>query len=76
MGMPVILVDSNMHAFTHKIGEQRMGYIAIYSCVLSLGKGVRKYYAASSSSYKDILLYGKYAMGKLEDFAEVGLWHL
>ena len=32
--LPVYLVNSNLHAFTHKIGEQRVGYFAIWSCIL------------------------------------------
>ena len=36
LGLPMYLINSNYHAFTHKIGEQKIGYLAIYSCVLSL----------------------------------------
>lgn len=57
LGLPVYLVDTNLHAFTHKIAEQKLGYLAIYSCILSLQKCISKYYIASSYSYNEILKY-------------------
>ncbi len=55
MGLPTYLIDSNLHSFTHTIAEQKLGYLAIYSCVLSVQKSIKKYYMASSYSYDDIL---------------------
>lgn len=54
LGLPVYQVNSNLHAFTHKIGEQRVGYFAIWSCVLALGKAMRMYYISSASEYEEI----------------------
>ena len=51
--LPMYLIDSNFHAFTHKIGEEKLGYLAIYSCALGLQKYIKRYVAASSSSYDD-----------------------
>lgn len=59
LGLPVIQVSSNVHAFTHKIGEQKMGYIAIYSCAYSLQKVIDKYYTSSTYSYEQVKKYGK-----------------
>lgn len=55
LGLPLYQVNSNLHAFTHKIGEQKMGYIAIHSCILALQKVLRLYYIASSCTYMDTL---------------------
>lgn len=52
--LPVFQVSSNVHAFTHKIGEQKMGYFAICSCIYSLQKKIKKYYISSSNSYQEI----------------------
>lgn len=60
MGLPVYQVNSNLHAFTHKIGEQRMGYFALWSCALSLEKAIKKYYASSSNEYEEIKNFSKY----------------
>lgn len=57
LGLPVYMVDTNLHAFTHKIAEQKLGYLAIYSCILSLQKKISKYYVASTYSYNEILKY-------------------
>ncbi|MBR0092461.1 MAG: hypothetical protein IJP92_12260 [Lachnospiraceae bacterium] len=54
LGLPCFLVDSNIHAFTHKIGEQQIGYLAIYSCILSLQRYVHRYYTSSNYSYDEI----------------------
>ena len=55
LGLPIFLIDSNLHAFTHKVGETRMGYLAIYCCILSVQRCVRRYLSPSSSSYDDNL---------------------
>ena len=53
LGLPVYLIDSNLHTFTHKVGETQVGYLAIYSCILCLQKYIKRYVASSSSSYDD-----------------------
>lgn len=60
MNLPVYQVNSNLHAFTHKIGEQRVGYFSIWSCVLALEKGIKKYYASSTNEYEEIKAFSKY----------------
>lgn len=57
MNLPVYQINSNLHAFTHKIGEQKLGYFAIYSCILSMEKVMKKYYVASSYSYDELLKF-------------------
>lgn len=51
LGLPVFLVDSNLHAFTHKVNENRMGYLAIYCCAMALQKYIKRYLASSGDSY-------------------------
>lgn len=57
LGLPIHLVNSNLHAFTHKIGEQKIGFFAIYSCALAAQRAIRKYYTSSAYSYEEILRY-------------------
>ena len=60
MNLPVYLINSNLHAFTHRIGEQRVGYFAIWSCIFALEKAIRKYYVSSSNEYEEIKSFSKY----------------
>ncbi len=57
LGLPMYLINSNLHAFTHKIGERVIGYLAIYSCVLSLQRYIKRYYTSSNYSYDEISCY-------------------
>lgn len=52
-------VESNFHAFTHLIGEEKIGYLAIWSCALALQRRLHRYYASSSFSYNEIIEHGK-----------------
>ena len=61
LNLPTYLIDSNLHAFTHKIGEQRIGYLAIYSCIICLERDIRKYYISSTLSYDDIKKFSDHA---------------
>lgn len=61
MNLPVYQVDSNLHSFTNKLGEQRVGYLAIHSCIISLQKVIQRYYIASTYSYNEIMTFGKYS---------------
>ena len=54
MNLPMYLIDSNFHAFTHKWREQTIGYLAIYSCVLGMQKYVKRYLTSSNLSYDEI----------------------
>lgn len=62
------LINSNYHAFTHKIGEEKIGYLAIYSCVLSLQKYIKRYYTSSNLSYDEIAEF--YKLSRDFDIAE------
>ena len=53
--LPMYIVDSNLHAFTHKIGEEKIGYLAGYSCALSLQKYIRRYLTSGNLSYDEIM---------------------
>lgn len=56
LGLPMYTVLSNFHAFTHKIGEQRIGYLAIYSCALGMQKYVKRYLTSGNLSYDEIMV--------------------
>lgn len=61
LGLPIYTVESNLHAFTHVVGpDQKIGYLAIWSCILSLQKSVSKYYVSSCFSYSEIAKYQTY----------------
>ena len=73
LGLPVYQVNTNLHAFTHTIsgGENKIGYFAIYSCILSLQRVLKKYYASSAYSYRQIITLGKEAHDyDFSEFAE------
>ena len=60
IGLPVILVDSNLHAFTHKIGENKVGYFALHSCMFALERAIKLYYASSGESYDEVLRFNQF----------------
>ena len=70
LGLPMYLINSNYHAFTHKIGEQKIGYLAIYSCVLSLQKYIRRYITSSNLNYDEIAEFNR--LSRDFDIAEYG----
>lgn len=56
LGLPIYTVESNLHAFTHVVGpDQKIGFLAIWACVLSVQRTLSKYYVASGFSYHQIL---------------------
>ena len=66
LGMPVYLIDSNLHAFFANIGhDQNIGHLARWSCILAVQGGVGKYYLSSTYSYNQITKFGSEI-----DFAE------
>lgn len=67
--LPVSLVDSNLHAFLHHLGD-RSSYFNLYTCAFALEKGLSKYYISSSYSYRDVLRIG-YKSRNI-DFSEFG----
>ena len=70
LGLPVHLVTSNLHAFTHKIGEQKVGYFAIYSCIFSLQNSIFRYYTSNGSTYEEKKIFVSY--NKNRDMAGFG----
>lgn len=53
LGLPLYAVESNLHAFFFRnIGEQKVVFFAIWSCILSLQRRVRKYYISSGMGYR------------------------
>lgn len=55
LGLPIYMVETNLHAFTHKIAEQKVGFFALWSCMLCLQRKVSKYYVSSGFAYQDIV---------------------
>ncbi len=77
LGLPMYLVNSNFHAFTHRVGEQKIGYLAIYSCVLSLQKYIRRYYTSNNLSYDEIAEFSKLSRDfDIAEYAESYMPHL
>lgn len=60
LGLPIYTVDSNLHAFTHKIAEQKVGFFALWSCMICLQRKVNKYYVSSGFAYQDIVDFQKH----------------
>ena len=60
LGLPIYAVETNLHAFTHKIGENKVGFFALWSCMLCLQRKVSKYYVASGLFYQDIVDFQKH----------------
>ena len=55
LGLPVYRIESNIHGlYSHDI-QQRVGYIAIWSCILSMQRKIRRYYISSSWSYEEVV---------------------
>lgn len=77
LNLPVYLIDSNFHAFTHKVGEQKIGYLAIYSCFMALQKYIKRYIAASTLSYKEIMRFSNESRDlDIAEYAESYMVHL
>lgn len=77
LGLPMYLIDSNFHAYTHTIGEQRIGYLAIYSCILGLQKYIKRYYTSSNLSYDEILQFWKQSRDlDIAEYSESFMPHL
>lgn len=55
LGLPVYIVNTNFHVFTHTIGEQTIGYLAIYSCILSMQRYIKRYMTSGNLSYDEIM---------------------
>lgn len=78
LGLPMYLIDTNFHAFTHKVGEQIVGHLAIYSCFIGLQKYIHRYYISSCGlSYDEIADYRKYSRDfDIAEYCEDYMLHL
>ena len=77
LGLPMYLVDSNFHAFTHKVGEQRIGFLAIYSCFLCLQKYIKRLVSSSALAYDEIAEFSKHSRDSdIAEYSESYMLHL
>ena len=77
LGLPMYLIDSNFAEFVYKIGMQKIVYLAIYSCVLSLQKYVRRYLMSGNFSYDEVAEFGKNSRDfDIAEYSETYLLHL
>lgn len=69
MNLPLVRVDSNLHAFLYHLDDQA-SYFNIYTIIFLLGKAMNRYYLSSSFSYSEVMKYGYKSRGR--DFSEYG----
>ena len=71
LGLPMYLVDSNLHAFTHKLSEIKIGFLAIYSCILSMQRYLKRYIISSALSYDEIMNFSNLMRDvSIEEYSE------
>lgn len=58
IGLPLILLDSNIHAFANIVGQESIGYLSNYSCMLAIQKKVYRYYTATDYEYGQMMEFG------------------
>lgn len=77
LGLPMHLINTNYHAFTHKIDEEKIGYLAIWSCFIALQKCIKRYYASANISYEEICEFYKLSRDfDLSEYCESYMPHL
>ena len=64
--LPLYTLDTNFSYFQGAVAKMRnhntsMNFLAFYSCVLSMGRKISKYYISSASSYEQIKEFSKLA---------------
>lgn len=69
IGLPLVKVDSNLHAFLYDL-DDKASYFNLYYIIFAMGKGISKYYLSSSFSYEEVMKYGYRARNR--DFSEYG----
>ena len=71
LGLPLYVIDTNLHAFTlgHEWYGSRVAYLAYYSCILALERGIKMYYIPSAYGYGGFMEYG-FKAAKEIDFSE------
>ena len=57
LGLPCYCVNSNLHAFRKLADMNKLNFISVYSCALSLSNAVSRYYVSSGTSYEEIKAY-------------------
>lgn len=58
LGLPLVIIDTNLHRFRHSNDKPTVMFLSMYSCVLSLQNAVKRYYIPSGCSYQGIKDYG------------------
>ena len=77
LGLPMYLINSNFHAYTHKIGEQKIGHLAIFSCFIGLQKCIKRYLISSALSYKESAKFSEHSRDNdIAEYAESYMLHL
>lgn len=69
MGLPIYMIESNISFFAEKIGQNRLGYVANWSCAISAQRRLRRYYASSSVAFEELIAFHKvYHDRDIDDF--------
>ncbi len=71
LGLPLYVIDTNLHAFTRGHGANilRAVYLAYYSCILALERGIKMYYIPSECNYGTMIEYA-FVASRGFDFSE------
>ena len=69
IGLPLVRVDSNLHAFLYNLDDQ-VSFFNLYTIIFALDKSIGKYYLSSSFSYEEVLKCGYMSVER--DFSEYG----
>ena len=55
LNLPIYQVESNIQFFAKKVGQSRVGFLAIWSCIISMQKKIRRYYVSGCLSYCEVI---------------------
>lgn len=61
LGLPIILIDSNLHSFytyTDELPFEQIEVLGVIGCILSVQRGVRRYIMANCMTYDEVLTFG------------------
>ncbi len=71
LGLPCYYLNSNLHAFRKLADMNKLNFIAVYSCALSLGNAVSRYYISSGTNYQEIKQFNDHYHNRdMSGFAE------
>ena len=77
LGLPMHLINTNFHVFTHTIDEEKIGYLAQWSCYIGLQKCIKRYYVSGNISYEEICEFYKNSRDfDLSEYCESYMPHL